>query len=246
LISNQSNADRRANNIKIKYFYLISTIILGIYSCGIDEIYYLSQNPLSIYNDSTSFILSIKKPDPDDQSYLGVQLFYKIYASLDDADIDRSYISAKQSETNSVPGNLIETYLISTSGLGYMSPVVNNSIKIPFILKSAVTDENDFINVTFTSTTDQPGFYFNHDYINHVVTTFYTLKRSVIDDTQGGEYKTFLAKPVAGDSDYRSRIDDDDSTYFIQFYAAAYGLDLSSFEDLYGSAIYLGTMTVEY
>jgi hypothetical protein len=212
-------------------------IVLSTFSCGIDTINYLSEDPLPISSDSSSFIFSIRNTVVNPY-YLGVMIFYRIYASEVDAESDKAYVSAKQSEANSVPGSLIENQLISSSGLGYNSLVVNDEIRIPVISKNDVNDDDDYINVSFTSTIEQPNYY-----IEHASATLYTLKRNVINP---GGYKTFLDKPVAGDPDYRSRIDDIDSTYYIQFYGAAYGLDGISFEDLYGKAIYLGRMTVYY
>jgi hypothetical protein len=118
-------------------FSCCAMIVLSLASCGIDTINYLSEDPLSISSDSSSFIFSIKNAVVNPY-YLGVMIFYRIYASEDDAESDKAYISAKQSEANSVPGSLIENQLISSSGLGYNLPVVNDEIKIPVISKNDV------------------------------------------------------------------------------------------------------------
>jgi hypothetical protein len=214
-------------------------IVLSLSSCGIDTINYLSEDPIKISETTSSFIFSIQKTGSE--SYLGVELFYRIYASDMDADTDKNYITARQSETNSVPGELIKSQLISAGGLRYISPAVNNSIKIPIIGTGEVDNDNDYINVSFP-TSGQPNFYIDSD-----SSTLHILKRNVIDESDG-EYKSFLDdKPVEGDPDYRSSIDDlDETIYYVQFYSAAYGLDKNTFEDLYGNAIYLGRVTLIY
>lgn len=232
--------DKIASVLNFNMFCLLLMICISIISCGIDSINYLSEDPISISSDGTSsFIFSIK--ESGSSSYLGVELFYRIYASQADADSDKSYITAKQSETDSVPGALIESQLKSSSGLRYLSPVVNDAIKIPILSKDDVLNEDDRINLSFYTGSIEPNYFIDHD-----DATFYTLKRNVSDES--GDYKTFLDEPVAGDdSDFRSNNDHEDGdAYYVQFYAAAYGLDISSFEDLYGDAIYLGRITLNF
>jgi hypothetical protein len=228
----------RVSNESSKRMILFSLLISScIISCGIDTINYLSEDPVSISSDGTSsFIFSII--NTGSTNYLGVQLFYRIYASSSDADSDKSYITAKQGETNFVPGALIESYLISPNGLKYLSPLINNEIRFPSIVKSVVNDENDYINLSYPGT-EEPSFF-----VDSAASTRYVLKRNVLDSSN--HYKSFLDIPITGDADYRSNSSDDDDTYYVQFYSSAYGTSSADLLDLYGNAIYLGRVTLNF
>jgi len=225
--------DKKYINFTVIALFGILLLLLTSMSCGIDTINYLTEDPVSISSDGTSsFIFSIKKPGSF--SYLGVELFYRIYDSNADAIADKNYIDAKQSEINSVPGAFIESQLLSSSGLRYIAPTVDDSIKIPIISKDDVNDENDYIILSF------PDYYISHD-----ESTLFLLKRNV-NDISGGGYKSFIdSPPVSGDPDYRTNTTETDTEYYVQFYAAAYGLD-NNFEDLYGNAVYLGRITLNF
>jgi len=65
----------------------------------------------------------------------------------------------------------------------------------------------------------------------------FIIERNVIGTN--GTYRSFFEKPNAGDSDYLSNTSDTDNVYYVQFFATAYGLNLSDFSDLYGDVVYL-------
>ena len=211
---------------------------LSLSSCGIDTISYLTEDPVSISSDGTSsFIFYVK--ESGSVSYLGADLFYRIYASSIDADSDKNYVIAKQSEVNAVPGTLIESNLISSSGMQYKSPVVNDTIKIPIISVDDIVDQDSYIILSFPGNME-PSYYINPD-----SSTLFFLKRNVIDPSGG--YKSFIDDPPeVDDQDYKSRVGDTDNEYYVQFFAAAYGLNISNFEDLYGDAVYLGRIVLNF
>ncbi len=219
---------------------LICIFVMVSISCGIDTISYLEDNPISISID-TSFVFSIIKSGSS--SYLGVELFYKIYAYEDDATNDKAYIDSKQNETNYLPGSLIESQLLSNSGLSYSRALLNNSIidlmKIPLLSKDDVISDSDNISVTLSP----DGIILS---IASESPDKFQIKRSITNSS--GDYKTFLIEPIVGEKDFRSNVANDisENEYFVQFYAAAYGLDIGTLEDLYGKAVYLGRIAINY
>ncbi|PKL08478.1 MAG: hypothetical protein CVV51_08700, partial [Spirochaetae bacterium HGW-Spirochaetae-7] len=60
-------------------------------------------------------------------------------------------------------------------------------------------------------------------------------------------YKSFIdLEPTTGDADYRSNLGESDRTYFVQFFAASYGIDIEYFNELYGDAVYIGLITINF
>jgi hypothetical protein len=61
-------------------------------------------------------------------------------------------------------------------------------------------------------------------------------------------YASFNTKPFAGEADFKSNSDDTDYTYYVQFFAASFGIDFASggITELYGDAVYLGRITLNF
>ncbi len=215
---------------------VLALVLIVSMSCGIDTISYLSGNPRSISTGVSA--LDFAGPSSPDSAYLGIDFFYKIYASDTDADNDLAGITARQSATNSVPGASVSSYLLSTSGLGYSKPLLNGSIPIPLI-PEANLPATDYAEIDFQAT-PEPTISFPSS-----GPTSYQLLRSI---TSGGSYLSFYTEPVAGNADYKSNSDDTDATYYVQFFAASYGIDFGSggITELYGDAVYLGRITINF
>lgn len=201
-------------------------------SCGIDTINYLSGNPRSYSASDTALVFY--GPASPDSTYLGIDLFYRIYASDADADADLAGITARQSATNAVPGASVSSYLLSASGLAYSKPLLNGVIAIPQI----ATMTSDFAEIDFQAT-PEPTISFPSS-----SPSVYELRRAI---GSGSSYASFYTKPVAGDADFKSNSGDSDSTYYVQFFAASFGIDFGSgITELYGDAVYLGRITLNF
>lgn len=211
-------------------------VVACVSSCGIDTLSYLSGEPVSVSSDETA--LSFTGPTTGDSDYSGVYVFYKIYAYEGSATTDYNYVITKQSDDDAVPGAIITSYLTTSSGLGYKELMLNGKAYMP-TLKGSSIDSGKIISIDFS------GFQSGIEPVLSVEGgTEYVINRSVTDS---GGYLSFLEnEPVSGNADYKSYSDDDDeNTYFVQFFAASYGYD-SSLNDVYSDAVFLGLITLNY
>lgn len=217
-----------------KIAILVCIVIVSM-SCGIDTISYLSGNPRS-YSASETALVFYGPAFPYDSAYLGIDIFYKIYASDADAEADLASLTAKQSATNAVPGYFVSSYLLSSSGLSYRKPMLNGSIPIPQLPKANLPS-SDYAEIDF-STPPRISFPSSGP-------ASYELRRAI---TSGGTYVSFNTEPIAGDADFKSISGDSDSTYYVQFFAAAFGIDFTSggITELYGDAVFLGRIVLNF
>ena len=233
--------------IRLVFMQVLVLTFLGITaSCGIDTIVYLSNDPTLRSSDASALVFS--GPDSGDASYLGVEIFYRIYASASDADADRGNVVSRQTATNAVPGSIVESYLANSSGLNYHKPVLKDTAGIPTVRIPAIRS-TELPSVAYYASIDFPSASNTEPTITIVngdtsVSTGYTLMRNVSDSA--GVYRTFRDEPRSGDSDYRSNSSDTDGEYFVQFFATSYGLDFFDFTELFGDAVYLGRITLNF
>jgi hypothetical protein len=164
-----------------------------------------------------------------------------------DAETDRNYVLSRQSAQNSVPGAIIKSYLTAATpgGLGYLNPVlVSKPDNIPTLLDAdlGLGSADYYVNITFpTETGIQPKL---EIFDGSPVPASYDLRRNVTD---ASVYKSFIdLEPTTGDADYRSNLGESDRTYFVQFFAASYGIDIEYFNELYGDAVYIGLITINF
>jgi len=213
-------------------------------SCGIDTIVYLSlKAERRSYDPPSSFVLS--GPSTSDASYLGLNVYYRIYAVETDATADVNSISARQSATNAVPGASVPGYLASSSGLGYQRLVLVDAAtglpvdSIPTLERSLVPGDG-LVAVTFNPS-GEPDMEIRLGSAQ-AISRRYLLRRVVT----GGSYGNlrFIDPPVAGAVDYKSGTVSS-NRYYIQFFAAAYGMNFDTFEELYGDAVHLGMITID-
>jgi hypothetical protein len=214
----------------------LAFIMIISMSCGIDTISYLSGNPRSYSASDTALVFY--GPATPDSAYLGMDVFYKIYASDTDADTDLASLTARQSTTNAVPGYSVSSYLLSSSGLGYNKPMLDGSIPIPEI-PIAKLPSSDFAEIDF-QTMPEPTIIFPSS-----ASVSYKLRRAI---TSASTYASFNAKPVSGDADFKINSGDSDSVYYVQFFAASFAIDFTSggITELYGDAVYLGRITLNF
>lgn len=219
---------------RLNLIHFVLLFIFGFSSCGIDTIAYLLEKPI-VEDEST---LIFKGPIIQDENYYGIFIFYKIYAVEADASSDYSSLVAKQNIENSVPGSNIESFLISPSGLDYQQLVVDNILSIPTLDKKDLTVSN-LANLNFSSESNILPTLIIMDKPSKTIIKELELRRNEI--SLNGLYLSFLDEPQLGNQDYKSNTNDENQNeYHIQFFAVAYGLDLSDLKDLYGEAVYLG------
>lgn len=216
---------------KIISFTGALSFAIALSSCGIDTLSYLSIEPVSYSEDESNIIF--QRPSSVDADFNGIYIFYKIYAASASADIDKDIITAKQNATDSVPGSVVESYLISPSGLNYKRLVRGNSIPIPTLHKT-ILGPGEYASIEFF-TSDEP--------LLNIIDTAYSfaIKRN---ELISGEYLSFLDLPLTGDDDYKSATSDPDEFYYAQFYAASYGLD--GLTEVYSDAVWLGLITLNF
>lgn len=220
----------------------IAGCFLAFSSCGLDTIAYLADETTVQQTGASSLVL--RGPESDDDSYDGLMIFYKIYANETNASTDYSYIVSKQNAENAVPGAAVESYLSSTGGLNYQQVVLNGDIPIPTIKKANLTLDY-YTAIDFPAgSSDEPTLTIYDDASGAVVAS-YTISRN--SRGADGAYVSFGDRPQTGDDDYQSSTSDtDENVYYVQFFAAAYGLDLTDFSDLYGDAVYLHRIALNF
>jgi len=217
-------------------------VVAGFCSCGIDTIAYLDNKTDAQQPGASSIIL--KGPESDDETYDGLSIFYKIYAEESTASSDLSYLVAKQNAENAVPGAAVETYLMAAGGLNYHKLVLDDDIPIPTIKKALLTLDY-YTTIDFPAGSNiEPSLAIIVN-ATGVVEKSYTIRRNL---SGGGEYPSFLERPQPGDADYQSstNAEDDKDMYYVQFFAATYGLDLMDFSDVYGDAVFLHRITLNF
>ncbi len=221
---------------------ILATLLLV--SCGIDTIVYLSLKARVTSSLDASFVFSGPQviDGNDSNYYLGLNVYYRIYASESDAASDLSSLTSKQSATNAVPGAYVAAYLASASGLGYQRIVLidpaNGGASEPFpTFAKNVLPPDGYIAVSFPPS-GEPILEINLGAAS-TGTTRYWLRRAV---TNASGNLQFLTAPVAGAADYRSGTVSAD-TYYVQFFAAGYGMN-DTLDEIYGDAVYLGRITL--
>lgn len=212
---------------------LALTFVVSFSSCGIDTLSYLEFEPVS--KSSTISALTFTGPSGG-SDYSGVYVFYKIYAYDAPAITDRNTVISKQNADNVVPGSIITSYLIPSSGLGYKACILNGQEFIPTLKKSVIgTNE---INIDFS------GFAAGAEPVLTIDGgSAYIIARNVTGTSGYKSYQEY--EPKSSDADFKSYSSDVDDEYYVQFFAASYGYD-SSLNDVYSDAVYLGLITLNY
>lgn len=215
-------------------------VLIFVSSCGIDTIAYLNSKVTPKSDNASSFVFLA--PTDTEASYLGVFLFYRIYASELSAQSDLENLNNKQSITNAVPGSSVESYLLAPKGLNYKRLAVDFGAPIPTLEKSLL-EEEALVSIDFPSSTGvEPTITITSGV--PAVTTVYKIWRNI---TGSNEELSFRDRPQSGQDDYTtSSLIPNPTEYYIQFFAATYGIDLSDLSELYGDAVDLGRITVYF
>lgn len=218
----------------VKIVIILSIFYFNLTSCGIDAIVYLSEK--AVVRDISALVF--EGPDIQDSYYFGIFIFYKIYAIEADAINDLSLIESRQNTENAVPGSHVESFLIASNYLDYQQLVLDNALTIPTIDKGTF-DINYFASINFSAASNvEPILSIKDGSLNTLIKEF-KINRSTLGSN--GNYLSFLDEPINGNQDFRFNSNDENvHEYHIQFFATAYGFDLSDLSELYGDAVYLG------
>jgi len=240
---------RNLKNIKtiIKIFFSVFFVFTSA-ACGIDSVIYLKENPRPTSDVANSLIFI--GPTTVNSSYLGVEIFYKFYASITDAEEEKNSITSRQDANDSIPGSMISSYIINPNALHYVRPILAeiNGIQstistIPTIKSDDIPSPSYYITLEFPSASNQEPFIRIINTETNEITLNMLLKRM----GNGNENISFLIEPENNDIDYKANLSDaDPRIYYVQFYAASYGLNFSDFSEVYGDAVFIGRITLSF
>ncbi len=211
-------------------------------SCGLETVAFLSEKVTVLQSSNSA--LTLRGPNIENSPYDGQMIFYKIYATDVQASTDLSAVRAKQDAANAIPGQVVESYLISSNGLKYQQLVLDGDIPIPSIKKGLLLRDY-YAAIEFPAGSgSNPTLTVYNEAAGNIITS-HILKR--IAKGADGAYISFKDRPQNGDADYLSSTNDTDpNVYYVQLFAASYGLDLSDFSDLYGDAVFLTCIALNF
>jgi len=217
-------------------------IALVLTGCGIETLAYLRSNETPVPIGNSGNALEFNTPvNPTN----GINLYYRIYDSETDAISDKNILDTKQGSEN-IPGSAI-SYL--ENSLKYTRPVRyslknNKTISVIPTIPDSI-DTNTLLSIKLIS-----GRIFIDLDTSSVLVDIE--EDPVTDDvfellrnTSSGIPKGFdeLAQP--DDLDYKIG-ETEYFSYYVQFFAASYGFDLTgSGTELYSNAVYLGCIVLE-
>lgn len=231
----------------IRFNILILFLFIGLAttSCGIDSIAYLSADDTPKYISDGFNALDFSAPSGPSILYIGLNIYYRIYDSEDDANTDKSLLESKQGST-SIPGSSIP-YLENT--LKYIRPARyslkdnTTSMVIPTVPDSIIT--TDILSIKLISgkiylDLDTSSLLDEIEEVPDTNDVFELLRNPGYGNPSG-----FDIPPQPGDHDYEEG-EVEDLSYFIQFFASSYGFNLAgSSPDLYSNAVYLGRIVLD-
>lgn len=198
----------------------LAAFFLG--SCGIDFISTLNP-PRSIVG-----LTGFRANDDPGDGYLGVAAAYRIYDALDQASADVARLRQRQDASGAIPGDAIQSFLLSPSGLRYK----------PLIIKNAPAN---------------PTFRASIAALHDVTLVWRTVERQVVAQINSVDYvlerssKSFSTQPIDGDEDY-AKTSESNNEFFLQVIVYSFGADLvnASLRDLFSVGVELDTLGIQY
>ncbi len=199
-------------------------------SCGIEDAQqYLLYQPRPNSEAATS--INFYPPEQYEPQFLGIDIFYKIYASKTDADTDAANFSARQ-DADIIPGSSIISYLLSTNALNYHR-LYNNTEQSSFVItKNLIPSTSNLLTIELTT---------NNELLFKIDNTEIT---KLLRNTDTANI-SFSIQPDQTDSDYKASTNDQDPQHYIQLYAVSYGYT-SILKPIFSKAIKIGVLTVVY
>lgn len=221
-----------------------AVVCLHTVSCGIDSLVYLNASPILVSADDKNIVFRMPTATSETGSYLGVELYYRIYATIEAAEADKATISSVQAAEDYFPGSEVKSHLLNISSIDYSKLALDRIISVPAIPEETAP-AGALISLEFPSTLSAaPAVIIRDATTRNVLDTFIMSRSILVSGTNN--YASFFTEPARTDADFDySSTDTDPGTYYLQFFAAAYGMDFASFEELYGRALYLGRIVLD-
>jgi hypothetical protein len=225
VLHNKSQKKISTNMILIGFLILVL-----ITSCGIDSFDdFLSKQPKVDGSGLESSVI-FRPVDTGvvfEPNYLGVEIFYRLYNSLEQAQSDKERFEQNQNK-EVIPGSAITSHLLVPGGLNYQKPTANSSDL--FIRAGEDITENTIIIIEWDSFSKELKLLIGSK-------PPIVLHRTGLV-SGGGSYSI---KPSSGDIDFSGQAASSDTIY-IQLYAASSGFNFSSIRSVYSKATYLSTL----
>ena len=221
-------ADRRSP--RPPAFPAAAFILILASSCGIDTLSYLGGAPRFVSESpGTVDFKAAAVPDPD---CYGLDVFYRIYAGSDDAETDKTAI-AERVQARSIPGDYVKSWLLSTGGLKYRKLSLDAGGETSPMLDSPADPEDLLVLSVLAG--------------GSVEFKAGAAAAVPVYRNPGSVFPSFSVRPADTDADYKPDTDDLlPDEYWVQFYAASYGIDATSWAELYSDVVYLGRIAINY
>lgn len=225
-------------------------------SCGIEEVLVVAE-PTETYNkplysdsDPSYFYCEFNTNDSGNKdlgdSFLGTEVYYKIYNNSGTLDSERSSILAVNtpSSSSSAASKMIDTYTYQPLGT---SPLSSDSILVPpsggsnrrvyfrpvDVPNSVGDDLKAAINISNTKKGCIPFRYSNDKSFDF------------FDNDDSDDSDKVDVEPVEGDLDYKnSPSSTADDRYFVQFFAVGVAIDTESLARSYSLVLDLGSIPI--
>ena len=240
-VAKESAPARRAQSLAA---VVAAVFFLSLASCGIDIVSFMENKPV-VQAD-----LIFRAPATKDSGYLGLSLFYRIYATKEDAEADRAKLDARQASA-AIPGDVVKSLLLNeaSSGLKYRQ-IERFTLPDGGSFGSAPTFKSGLIGdyrILIQGEPDQGLIVLidvNADGYYNAGDSLLVASRRIASES------LFSLKPVDGDADYQkgSGTDFDANQFYIQIFAACYGIDMvnGTFKEMYSDAVHLGVVTFNF
>ena len=263
---NKINCTGKRKILSVVFSCAVLIVCFCVLSCGLDDYYYL-QEPLDLNcrttptDDYTKRYFSFLTretgqnadylSDDSEYTFLGTEVYYKIYNNLSDAQSVYSKVVTKNS--NSSTASAAASYLIDDLGYktfrlstGYISPLVK------------ATGNNRYVYIRLTSYGDESAFqhgicvsdsaleqYDSSSALEYEGTVVYP--RRYINSNYGFDFDDSDSSnpvPASGDDDYQcSSTVTLSGTWYVALYAVSVGRD-SSYTNAYSKATPLGIVSI--
>ena len=220
-------------------FAIISLILLGVlFSCGL-PVYYILYPPVNAgipTKTSEGRVFSFTTADTFNSTnaseiYLGTDVYYKIYNSSNDCQIDIESINKSNAEFSQVGFNRLQA-------LGYAKLSANPPLpSTSDVLFDIYTNDYKVSIRLFDEGEDNSypaGFLFEN---NGLITDSKPLRSKGSFDFQNDN------QPKNGDPDYKHNENSQDESFFVAAYAVSVGRD-GSFQSHYSSLLHLGVIEI--
>ena len=267
---------RNAGIIHEQIFPLVLCVVAGFFnfSCGLEEVLTI-EDPIVTYNnplyssaDPLTWYFNFAPSSDDGESFLGTEVYYKIYNNYSTLLSERSSILAVNSSTNSsaAASRMIETYTYQPLGTSANTnnvvfvPVEDGTGRIVIRLKT-YRDGLGEVPADETSTAyneyveNKKTRYYYEACIGQLSGTEYSYKDYV--PMRNGNAKSFdffdynetknsvNVEPSAGDTDYKqSSSFSEENCYYVQMFAVGVAIDSETVSNSYSLVLDLGSVPI--